>query len=134
MRYTEEQYKYLKLCDNGLMWEWFKNDNGDDVLHFLMDEGLVVGQHDAIRTTQTGKRELALLEYAQKQEAERKQAETEKAEADSVKADENATKQFKRDLLVAAFGSAFGIVAGLAVQFGGKLIKIIYELIRSLGA
>lgn len=33
--YTEEQYEYLRMCADGLVWEWFKDSNGDEVLHFL---------------------------------------------------------------------------------------------------
>ncbi len=29
------------MCAGGVVWEWFKNANGDDVLHIPMSEGLI---------------------------------------------------------------------------------------------
>lgn len=49
MRYTEEQVSMLERLEHGLVWEWGKDLETDDILHFLDEEGLLKPREDVER-------------------------------------------------------------------------------------
>lgn len=49
MRYTEEQVSMLERLEHGLVWEWDKDLETDDILHFLDEEGLLKPREDVAR-------------------------------------------------------------------------------------
>lgn len=138
--YTEEQYEYLRMCAGGLVWEWFKDANGDDVLHFLMDEGLITAREDIRKNllclTQRGKAALSEKAAQVNREAERRGdkgnvAKETKPVNKPVKAEENiAEEKGKRahDYAVAIAP----VVVTQVLEHWRNLVDLVQKLIRAL--
>lgn len=58
MTLTTEQLSYLERCASGLVWTWHKIPSEDEILRFLIDEGLISPRvdiaDDLIMITQKG--------------------------------------------------------------------------------
>lgn len=138
--YTEEQYEYLRMCADGLVWEWFKDANGDEVLRFLMDEGLVAAREDIrenlLCLTQKGK--IALSEEAAQvnREAKRRRDEgniTKKTKPidKPVKAEENIAEEKGKRAHDYAVAIAPVVVAQV-LEHWRNLVDLVQKLIRAL--
>lgn len=138
--YTEEQYEYLRMCADGLIWEWFKDANGDEVLRFLMDEGLVAAREDIrenlLCLTQKGK--IALSEEAAQvnRKAKRRYDEgnvTKKAKTidKPVKAEENVTEEKGKRAHDYAVAIA-PVVVTQVLEHWRNLADLVQKLIRAL--
>lgn len=138
--YTEEQYEYLRMCADGLVWEWFKDANGDDVLHFLMDEGLITAREDIrenlLCLTQKGKAALAEKAAQVNREAERRGskgnvAKEAKPVDKPVKAEENVAEEKGKRAHDYAVAIAPVAVAQV-LEHWRSLVDLIQKLIRAL--
>ncbi len=138
--YTEEQYEYLRMCADGLVWEWFKDSNGDEVLHFLMDEGLVAAREDIrenlLCLTQRGK--IALAEEAAQVNRKAKHRRdksnvTKEAEPVNkpVKAEENVTEELSKRAHDYAVAVAPVVVTRILEHWHG-FSDFIQKIIRAL--
>lgn len=138
--YTEEQYEYLRMCADGLVWEWFKDANGDEVLRFLMDEGLVAAREDIrenlLCLTQKGK--IALSEEAAQvnRKAKRRRDEgniTKKTKPidKPVKAEENVAEEKGKRAHDYAVAIA-PVVVTQVLEHWRNLVDLVQKLIRAL--
>lgn len=138
--YTEEQYEYLRMCAGGLVWEWFKDANGDDVLHFLMDEGLITAREDIRKNllclTQRGKAALSEKAAQVNREAERRGdkgnvAKETKPVNKPVKAEENVAEEKGKRAYDYAVAIA-PVVVTQVLEHWRNLVDLVQKLIRAL--
>lgn len=144
MQYTEEQYEYLQLCANGLIWEWFEDEYGDEILRFLMDEGLVISrvdiQDNLLCLSQKGKAALSEQAERKKQhmnnapyQSERNHIGEATQEAnDNVKTEKDIAKKFGERLHEYAVSIAPVAVTRL-LEHWGEAVDLIKKLVRALG-
>ena len=132
MQYTKKQIEMLERCSSGLVWIWHRDERGDEILHFLMDEGLIAPREDLqyglLTLTQWG--EAVLESENERQQKEKQQAAAQRQQEDNaVKAEKNVAKEMGKDLLVAGFPQMLTYGA----KFLRGAIKFAQEFIRSLG-
>lgn len=69
MQYTKKQIEMLERCSAGLVWIWHRDERGDEILHFLMDEGLIAPRDDIqyglLTLTQRGEAVLENMDCSQ---------------------------------------------------------------------
>ena len=62
MRYSKAQYAMMEQLSGGIVWEWFQDQQADDILRFLDREGLATAREDVQSglwtLTQSGQAEL----------------------------------------------------------------------------
>lgn len=132
MQYTKKQIEMLERCSTGLVWVWHRDERGDEILRFLMGEGLITPREDIqcglLTLTQWG--EAVLESENERQQKEKQQAATQRQqENNAVKAEKNVAKEFGKDLFVAGFPQ----MLTYGVEFLRGAIKLAQEFIRSLG-
>lgn len=128
------------MCAGGLVWNWFKDANGDEVLRFLMDEGLVAAREDIRKNmlcpTQKGKIVLAEEPTQVNHEAKRRRNKgnvTKKTEPidEPVKAEEYIAKEKGKRAHDYAVAIAPLVVARV-LEHWHSLSDLIQKIIRAL--
>lgn len=122
--YSKEQYRFMLKCKDGLIWTWFKDANADEVLRYLMDEGLVQPRQDIkegmYKLTQKGISELENYKDVCREKAARKKQSAKNA----VQAQKDSKRDFNRQFIL--------VVISAVVEKLGVLCQICSQLVNSL--
>lgn len=129
--YTDYQYDMMERLENGLRWEWFQDPGGDEVLRFLLDQGICCAREDLaegmLMLTQKG---LVVL----KEHRENNQQRAEQAAKDYAKEIQRIKerKQDRRDKwLIGVICACCGAVLTLCVEHFEKFLVFFRELFHS---
>ena len=124
--YSKEQYGFMLKCEDGIIWEWFENASGDEVMHYLMDEGLVQPRQDIedgmYKLTQKGISELEGYKNICREKAARKKQSAKNA----VQAQKDSKRDFNRQFILIVF-SAVVEKFGVFVELGRKVINSLFK-------
>lgn len=122
--YTSEQYEYMLKCREGLLWHWHQDTNADEVLRYLMDNGIVIARadkhEDLYELSQKGK---AVLESHEKIQQKEHDAEHQRKN-DAVQAKKNTAKEMHNNFIVTIFAhilEKLPVYVELAKKFIGSL-------------
>lgn len=87
--YTGQQYRWMERFENGAVWLWFADPAADDVIRFLMNDGLLSAREDlgpgVLSLTEKGR---SVLEAKRKQDAEKKEQEAKEENAEAKRLQE----------------------------------------------
>lgn len=85
----QKLFDLMEWLESGLYWKWHVNENVDEMLRFLMENGFCEARedigHDLLKLTQKGKMG---LELARKQAAEKAEKQSEKEAAETKRLEE----------------------------------------------
>lgn len=139
MRYAGTHYAMMENLENGLIWEWFRAPRQDEVLRFLVSEGIATArcdiQADFWTLTEKGRSVLATHrdDSAQKalQDAKEKAAEVQRLKErreDHAKAERRYRTQNKIAVIV-PFATFF---LGLGFEHFSGVAEAALSLLRNL--
>ena len=139
--YTEEQYELMGELEAGLVWVWHQDECTDNILHYLMGEGLCQPRED-IRTgwlelTQKGR---AALEAYRNRAAKKAEQQAEKDAAESKRLEERREDQSDAErryhgqnkvaIIAAILSASLGVVFGIAAERFWGIVDTIRALLQ----
>lgn len=87
--YTLQQYQWMERFENGAVWHWHADPAADDVIRFLMDDGLLSSREDlgpgVLSLTEKGR---SVLEAKRNHDAEKKEQEAKEENAEAKRLQE----------------------------------------------
>ena len=118
MRYSKAQYAMMEQLSGGIVWEWFQDQQADDILRFLDREGLATARDDVQcglwTLTQSGQAELDVFYQERERHAEERAQKIEFEARDTKK----TNQQQRHNLKVAVISAGItGLLGGLFEHF-----------------
>lgn len=132
--YTPEHFSLMEILEDGLVWRFHRgNDRDDDLLRFLLSQGVVMADvrkcEDYYTLTEYGR---SLLAQHRKEKAEqaRKQSEDQFAEAvrleerrqDRADAERRHSSQNRTTVLASALSAVLGFILGILAEHGTGIV------------
>ena len=128
---SKQQVEHLRLCKDGIRWHWFLDRERDDVMHYLMDNGLVASRVDIsdglVLITQKSISELEQIENEENIDRQREQDKKKQAKSEAVKAEQYIAEERAHNVKIAGLSAVLGGIFG-NIQY---LIELCLKLIRS---
>lgn len=122
--YSDKQYALLEKLEDGLVWEWHMDRDADEVLRFLMNEGIITPRedlkHGLLKLTQKGS--AVLSEHRAELENLKKQADEKLQDKIEKKAEKKREHIFQ--IFLTVFGFVLGVIADNIMNIGDWVIGL----------
>lgn len=136
--YTLQQYQWMERFENGAVWRWHADPAADDVIRFLMDDGLLSSREDlgpgVLSLTEKGR---SVLEAKRQADAEKKdqaaarQAREAKRMKERLEDKAEQKREKKRDRIFQVFLLLLGFVLGVLAEHWAGVTTWVHSLFQS---